>query len=146
DVAVERELDDDLRLPEARRGRHVVDPGDRRELLLARRRDRRRHRLRARPRQRRAHRDRREVDVRQVGYGQLPVRNDSEHEDADHDKRGHDRSFYEYRGECHLSKGSKALALEPKALAQMNTDTIQLRRTWRKQSFGFLRLWPSVSE
>ena len=50
DVAVERELHRDLRLPEARRRRHVVDAGDRRELLLERRRDRRRHRLRARAR------------------------------------------------------------------------------------------------
>ena len=82
DVPVERELDDDLRLPEARRRRHVVDAGDRRELLLERRRDRRRHRLRARAGQRRAHRDRREVDVRQIAHRQLPVRDDAEDENA----------------------------------------------------------------
>ena len=54
--------------PEARRRRHVVDAGDRRELLLERRRHRRRHRRRARAGQDRRDRDRREVDVRQIAH------------------------------------------------------------------------------
>ncbi len=101
DVPVERELHDDLRLPEARRRRHVVDAGDRRERLLERRRDRCGHRLRARARQRGAHRHGRKVDVRQVAHRQLPVRDDSEDEDADHDERRHDGAFDEQRREIH---------------------------------------------
>ena len=81
DVAVERELHDDLRLPEARRRRHVVDAGDRRERFLERRRDRRRHRLRRGARSVARHRDRREVDVRQVAHRQLPIRDDAEDQD-----------------------------------------------------------------
>ena len=55
DVAVERELQRDRRRAEARRRRHVVDAGDRRELLLERRGHRGRHRLRARAGEARVH-------------------------------------------------------------------------------------------
>jgi len=100
-VAIERELHDDLRLPEARCRRHVVDAGDRREGLLERRRDRRRHGRRARARQRGADRDRREVDVRQIAHRKLAVGDDAEDENADHDERRHDGAFDEQRREIH---------------------------------------------
>ena len=60
DVARQRKGQRDVRAAERARRRHRVDAGDRRELLLERRRDRRGHGLRARARQSGGHRDRRD--------------------------------------------------------------------------------------
>ena len=66
EAAVERELERDLRRAERVDRRHLLEAGDRRELILERRRDRRAHRLRTGARQLRGDEQRRKVDVRQV--------------------------------------------------------------------------------
>src|SRR5207248_2631991 len=76
--------------------------GDRRERFLEWRRDRRRHGLWTRARQGRADGDRREVDVRQVGYGEPPIGDDAEYQNPNHDQCRHDGASYEDRGEVHL--------------------------------------------
>ena len=76
-----------------------VDAGDGRELLLERRRDRRRHRLRARARQAGADLDGREVDGRQVADRQLPVPAMPKIRIAEHDQRRRDRPLDEEIGD-----------------------------------------------
>src|SRR5213593_640649 len=91
-ASVERELDRDGGQALGARRRHRVDAGDRGELLLERRGDRRGHRLRARPGQRRLNLDRRKVHVGQIADRQQAIRHDAEDEDCRHQQRREDRT------------------------------------------------------
>ena len=84
DVPGQRELQRDVRPTERAARRHRVEAGDRRELLLERRRDRGRHRLRTRARQSCRDGNRGEVDVGEVAHRQQPIRHQPEHEDPQH--------------------------------------------------------------
>ena len=77
------------------------DAGDRRELLLERRRHRRGHRLRARAGQAGVHLDRGEVDGRQVADRQQPVAHDAEDQDREHEQRRRDGPANEGFREVH---------------------------------------------
>ena len=98
DAPIERELDRDGRESQRARGRHRVDAGDRQELLLHRRGDRRGHRLRTGAGQRGLDLDGREVDVGQVAHRQQPEAHDAEEEDRRHQQRGEDRTADEEVG------------------------------------------------
>ncbi len=101
DVAVERELERDLRRPLRARRVDRVEARDRRELPLEGRRDRGGHRLGARAREARRHLDRREVDVREVADGQRAESDRAEQEDPRHDERRHDGPPDERLGDAH---------------------------------------------
>ena len=101
DVAVERELERDLRRPLRARRVDRVEARDRRELPLEGRRDRGRHRLGARARKARRHLDRREVDVREVAHGERAEADRPEQEDPRHDERRHDGPSDEGLGDAH---------------------------------------------
>ena len=83
DVAIERELQRDLRGAFAAGRRHRIERRNRRKLFFERRRDRGRHRLGACARQRRADRNRREIDRRQIGHRQRHVRERAEKREAE---------------------------------------------------------------
>ncbi len=91
DVAVEIELQRDRQRADAARRGHLGERRDRRELLLERRRDRRRHRVRAGAGIIDRHHDGRKIDVRQRRDRQQAVGADAEHQHAQHHQRGRDR-------------------------------------------------------
>src|SRR5207244_5227565 len=95
---------------QGRRRRHLVDAGDRRELLLERRRHGGRHGLGARARKARVHLDGGEVDVGQIAHREQPVGHQPEHEDAHHDEGRHDGALDEQLGDAHLSPPSSRAA------------------------------------
>ena len=101
EAAVQLELERDLRRAERVDRRHRLEAGDRRELILERRRDRRAHRLRARAGQLRRDEQRREVDVRQVADRQRPVRDRAEQRDRRHEQAGRDRPLDESFRDIH---------------------------------------------
>ncbi len=109
DVAVEVELQGDLRVPERAGRGHRVQAGDRRELLLERRRHRRRHRLRAGAGQTGGHLNRGEIDVRQIADGQGTIAEDAEEQDRQHQQAGHDRPADEEFREIHDPASSESL-------------------------------------
>ena len=106
DVAVERELQRDGR--QAVRGDrgHRVDAGNRRELLLQRRSDRRGHRVRVRAGELRLHLDSREIDIRQRVDRQQPISDDAEDQDTDHDQYGHHGPADKKLGNVHDARKS----------------------------------------
>src|SRR5262249_16632719 len=100
-VAVEAELNGDLRTAERPGRGHVVHAGDGGELLLERRRDGRRHRLRVGAGQRRRDLDGREIDVRQIVYGEQPIAHYAEDQDGRHDERRGYWATYEWLSDVH---------------------------------------------
>ncbi len=121
DVAVEHELERDLRGSERVQGGHRVDAGDRREGALERRRDGGGHRLGIGAGQGRRHEQRREVHVRQVADRQLAVGGDTEQQQRAHQERRHHRAPDERLGDVH-GRGSGWPATGPGAASM---------RTWR---------------
>ncbi len=103
---VEVELERDLRGPERVHRRHRLQAGDRRELVLERRRHRRGHRLRAGAGQLRRDEQRREVHVRQVAHRQRPVRDHAEERDGGHEQARRDRPLDESFRNVHVSSSS----------------------------------------
>ncbi len=101
DIAREIELQRDVGPAlDVRRG-HRVEAGDRRELFLERRRDRRRHRLGTRAGQACVHDDRREIDVGQIVYRQVSIRHHAEQHDRERAQRRHDRPANKCFGDIH---------------------------------------------
>src|SRR5262249_47411023 len=118
------------------RRRHVVDAGDRRELLFQRGRHRRGHGVRVRPRERRGDLDGREIHVREVADRQDSVAHDAEEQDPRHDERGHHRPANEDLGHAPAfgdGAGLGAVAGAPGA------GLISTRAP------GTSRSWPSVT-
>ena len=91
DVAVERELQRDVRAAEGARRGHLRQPGHLAELPLERRGHGRGHRLGARPGVERRDHDGRVVDLRQRRDRQLRVGDEAREQQADHQQRGRDR-------------------------------------------------------
>src|SRR5205823_6616300 len=127
DVAVQGELQRDVGAAQARRGGHLVDPGDGGKLLLERRRHGGRHGLGARPRKARVHLDRGEIDVRQAAHRQQPVGHQPEDEDPEHDERRHDGPLDEQLRDAHLSPPSSRAA---SATPFTSTAAPETSRTW----------------
>src|SRR5207244_12857207 len=90
-------------LPETRRRRHVVDPGDRGELFFEGRGHRRGHGRGARAWERGGDGDRRVVDVGEVAHRELAIGDAPEKENGHHNQGRHDGAFDEDAGEAHSS-------------------------------------------
>src|SRR6185312_15922907 len=87
DVAIERELERDLRAPEARDRRHLLERRHLPELPLERRRDRRGHRLGAGAGQIRGNYNRRILDLRQRRDRELAKREQADEQEAEREER-----------------------------------------------------------
>src|SRR5262249_21413032 len=95
--------DGDVGGAQARRRRHVVDAGDRRELFLERRRDRGGHGLRTRARKARADGQRWIVDRRKIAHRQALVGRDAEEQNPEHHQHRRDGPPNEQFREVHRS-------------------------------------------
>ena len=91
DVARQIELQRDRQRADAAGRGHLVERGDRGELLFERRRHRRGHRVGAGAGVVDRHHDGREVDIGQRRHRQQPVGADAEHQDPQHQQGGGDR-------------------------------------------------------
>jgi hypothetical protein len=101
EAAIQVELERDLGGPERVDGRHRLEAGDHRELILERCRHRRAHRFRTGTRQGRRHEERGEVDVWQVADRQRAVRHQTEQGNRRHQQAGRDRPLDEAFRDIH---------------------------------------------
>ena len=101
DIAIERELEGDVRVSLGTRRRDVLNARHRRKRLLERRRHRGRHDFGTRARQPCRHGDCRVVDSREIAHRQLAICEHTKNEDSDHDQRRHDWPFDPDRAQIH---------------------------------------------
>src|SRR6185295_17705581 len=142
DLPRQRKLERDVGAAQGARRRHRVDPGDRRELFLERRRDCRGHRLRARTGQARGNGNRGEVDVGEIAHGQQAIRHQPEHENSEHHERCGDGTADEQSRNVHFGFPVSAVPTLPPAPPAVSVVGPPRMSTLE---FGVSRSWPSVT-
>ena len=139
DIAVEIELDGDLRRALRARRTHRADAGDGGELVFQRRRHAGRHRFRIGARQGCRHHDGGKIDGGKLADRQRGISEQAEDHQSRHEQDGHDRAADEGFGDIHRA----AAAFWPCAplLPAMVTGLPGITRSWP----SVMTFWPILS-